>query len=103
MRPFGAPESTLGDLNAESAGTLLSIANDITLILDQAGVIRDLASGSEDLSRDSYADWVGKSWVETVSIESRPKVEQLLRDAAQGAAAPRWRIPLSQRFWMKSS
>jgi transcriptional regulator PpsR len=91
MRPFGAPESTLGDLNAESAGTLLSIANDITLIVDQSGVIRDLASGSEDLSRESYADWVGKAWTETVTPESRPKVEQLLRDAALGAAAPRWR------------
>jgi transcriptional regulator PpsR len=91
MRPFGAPESTLGDLNAETAGTLLSIANDITLIVDHAGVIRDLACGSEDLSRDSYADWVGKPWIDTVSTDSRTKVEQLLRDAALGGAAPRWR------------
>ncbi len=91
MRPFGAPETTLGNLNAETAGTLLSIANDITLILDQDGVIRDLASGSDDLPRESYAEWVGKTWLEIVTVESRPKVESLLRDAAAGSTVPRWR------------
>ncbi len=35
-------------------------------------------------------DWVGQPWAETVTVESRPKVEALLRDAA-AKAAPRWR------------
>jgi transcriptional regulator PpsR len=91
MRPFGAPETTLGNLNAETAGTLLSIANDITLIVDQDGVIRDLASGSDELARDSYSEWVGKSWLDTVAPDSRAKVENLLRDALAGTAPPRWR------------
>ena len=34
------------------------------------------------------ADWIGQPWAETVTVESRAKVESLLRDAA---GPPRWR------------
>lgn len=92
MRPFGAPETSLGDLNAGTAATLLSIANDLTLVVDAQGVIRDYASGSEDLSREPLGGWIGRPWVDTVTPESRPKVESLLKEAlAPGAEAPRWR------------
>jgi transcriptional regulator PpsR len=93
MRPFGAPQTSLGDLKAETAGDLLSVANDITLIVDKLGVIRDLASSSEDLARESYSEWIGQPWADTVTVESRPKVEGLLREARSGTAQPqpRWR------------
>ena len=68
------------------------MAADVALILDGEGVIRDLAIGSDELSQDleSARKWLGKSWVNTVTVESRPKVEALLRDAA-AHAPPRWR------------
>lgn len=91
MRPFGEPENTLADLSAESAGTLLSVSTDLTLIVDGDGVIRDLSTGSEELSRESYSEWVGQAWVDTVTVESRSKVEVLLKEAATAALKPRWR------------
>jgi len=90
MRDFDSPGTSLGDLDAALAGRLIAAAADVAMILDDAGVIRDLAFGSEDLLREGYYDWLGTPWIETVTVESRPKVEELLRDS-RSKAAPRWR------------
>ncbi len=90
MREFESPAKTLGDLTAEMAGKLIAAAADVALIIDEQGVIRDLAFGSEDLPREGYYEWLGKPWADTVTVESRPKVEALLRDS-RANAAPRWR------------
>ncbi|MEO7338163.1 MAG: transcriptional regulator PpsR [Caldimonas sp.] len=90
MREFETPAKSLGDLSAVVAGRLLAAAADVALIIDADGVIRDLAFGSEDLLREGYYDWLGKPWADTVTVESRPKVEALLRDS-KANAAPRWR------------
>ncbi len=89
MREFESPARSLGDLDAHAAGRLLAAAADVALIIDDEGVIRDLAFGSEDLLREGYYDWLGKPWAETVTVESRAKVDGLLRDSRQNAA-PRW-------------
>lgn len=90
MREFEAPARTLGDLSADVAGRLIAAAADVALIIDDKGVIRDLAFGSEDLLREGYYEWLGKPWADTVTVESRPKVEALLRES-RANAAPRWR------------
>src|SRR5450631_2437781 len=90
MREFESPARTLGDLSAEVAGRLIAAAADVALIIDDKGVIRDLAFGSDDLLREGYYEWLGKPWADTVMIESRPKVEALLRES-RANAAPRWR------------
>ena len=90
MRGFEAPARTLGDLSAEVAGRLIAASSDVAMIVDDQGVIRDLAFGSEDLLREGYYEWLGKPWADTVTVESRPKVEALLRDS-RANAAPRWR------------
>ncbi|MBK1612522.1 transcriptional regulator PpsR [Rubrivivax gelatinosus] len=92
MRPFGAPEKTFGGVNAETAGALLSVANDITLVVDAHGVVRDLACSSDDFAREAGAEWIDKRWIDVVTPESRDKVEALLREAAPDAVGPiRWR------------
>lgn len=90
MREFESPARTLGDLDANVAGRLIAAAADVALIVDEKGVIRDLAFGSEDLLREGYYDWLGKPWSETVTVESRAKVDGMLRDS-RANAAPRWR------------
>ncbi len=91
MRPFGTPETSLGNLDADTAGSLLSASNDITLVIDEQGVIRDLASANEDLAREGCSDWIGQPWIDTVTVESRPKVDSLLQEAHKAQATPRWR------------
>ena len=92
VRPFRAPRASLGPLDADAAATLIAAASDVTLVLDDAGVVRDIAFQSEELSQalEDGADWPGRAWIDTVTVESRVKVEQLLKDTAS-AAPSRWR------------
>nr|WP_211873435.1 transcriptional regulator PpsR [Plastoroseomonas arctica] len=89
---FAAPGKSLGDLDAESAATVIAAAADVTILLDGAGVIRDVAFGSEELapSFEGWRSWIGRAWVDTVTEESRPKAEALLREAPK-PSVPRWR------------
>jgi transcriptional regulator PpsR len=61
-------------------------------VLDEAGAIRDVGFGSDDLARDLdlAEDWVGRAWIDTVSRDSKAKVEALLGTSPAGDA-PRWR------------
>jgi len=80
--------SPLGKLEAENIGALLAAACDLTLLVNSKGVIVDLAVGVNGL--EAARDWIGRPWIDVVTIESRPKVEAILREALKGAP-PRWR------------
>jgi transcriptional regulator PpsR len=90
VKQFAAPKKSLGKLDAEAAASLIAAAADVALVVDGDGVIRDLAFGSEEMSQEGYSKWLGQPWTDTVTVESRPKVEALLKDAA-AKAVPRWR------------
>jgi transcriptional regulator PpsR len=65
---------------------------DVSLIVDHLGIIREVSCANQDLcgAIDGDRRWLGKRWADTVTDESRPKIEELLRDAA-GSAPLRWR------------
>jgi len=90
VKPFDAPQVALGALDTEAVATLIAAVSDIALILDRHGTIRDIAFGNEELSSQVADDWVGRPWTETVSADSRPKVEVLLADALSDSTAPTW-------------
>ncbi|WP_043360855.1 transcriptional regulator PpsR [Belnapia sp. F-4-1] len=92
MKAFKAPKTSLGNLDAEAAAILITAAADIALIIDERGVIRDVAFNSEDLAAEmeSEAGWLDRPWLDTVAEDSRPKVEAMLRDVAD-RTLPRWR------------
>jgi transcriptional regulator PpsR len=90
LNHFKAPKRSLGDLDAEVAATLIAAAADIALIVDDHGVITDLALGNDELSQEGCGEWLGQPWISTVTVESRPKVEAMLRDAA-AKVTPKWR------------
>lgn len=95
LNTFRTPRQSLGDLDADIASTVIAMAADVALVVDADGVIRDLSFGAEDLSdhdvsKDDFAGWVGQLWVDTVTRESRPKIVELLADAAENGAT-RWR------------
>jgi transcriptional regulator PpsR len=66
---------------------ILAATADITLVLTPDGVICDRVLAGPDIPEKAFIGWPGKSWNETVTIESRIKVEQLLHEAAQGQPA----------------
>jgi transcriptional regulator PpsR len=90
LKKFKAPRKLLGNLEPEVAGELITAAADVTLLIDRKGVIRDVAFGSEDLANDVRGDWLNTPWEQTVTPDSRPKVKEMLHDAAIDAE-PRWR------------
>ena len=77
-------------LGAESTASLIAAAADVALLVDETGVIRDVSIGNADLAELPHDDWIGKRWTETVTIESRPKVEALLSNPG-GGPVQRWR------------
>ena len=81
MKAFKSPRKFLAELDADAVASMVTAAADVTLIVDQAGVIRDCAFNNDELARDldSAGRWRGRPWAETI-----------LREAASGAA-PRWR------------
>jgi transcriptional regulator PpsR len=93
MRLFESPTSSLGSLSQETTAGLIAASSDVALVIDDNGIIVDVAFGSEDLAKDGGAHWIGQSFSETVTVESRPKVEALLREAnlANSPQNVRWR------------
>lgn len=91
MKSFDAPARTIGPLDAETASTVLASAADVALVLDDEGVICDLAVGSDDLPVDECRQWLGKPWLQTVAVDSRQKVEELLGRVTAAAGTARWR------------
>jgi transcriptional regulator PpsR len=87
---FIAPKKSLGNLDVDAAAKLIAASADVALVLDQQGVIRDVAVSNPDLGQEGYADWLGQAWAEIVTPESRPKIEALLRDA-DGDKGSTWR------------
>ncbi|MEO1015555.1 MAG: transcriptional regulator PpsR [Pseudomonadota bacterium] len=87
--PFQRPKEFLADLDPRTASEIVCSAADVALVVEK-GVIQDVAIGNPELSTEGFAtDWPGRNWSETVTEESRPKIEAILTGAETGDA--RWR------------
>ncbi|MEX1251800.1 MAG: transcriptional regulator PpsR [Hyphomonas sp.] len=87
---FSDANSHLSGLDAQTVAILLEQAADIALILDD-GVVRDVAIASEELRKTGFAaNWIGRRWIDTVSIDSHTKIEALLKSVdGKSASRPR--------------
>jgi transcriptional regulator PpsR len=93
VKQFSVASKWFAELDSETAAKLITVASDVSLVISDAaaGVIRDVSFGSSELSADLAQGWVGKAWTDTVTSDSRHKVEALLRDASS-SELPRWRM-----------
>ncbi len=84
VKSFRAPKSSIGSLDAESTGALVAAVTDVALVVDAGGIIRDRSFQSEDLATELEGEkpWIGRSMVDTVTVECHAKVGALLKDAA---------------------
>jgi transcriptional regulator PpsR len=71
--------SALSPLASAVAQTMARVASDIAIVIDGDGVIRDVAEGPAKLPT-TCADWVGRRWVDTVTADTRRKIELLLEE-----------------------
>jgi len=87
-RSFGDSAGLFGALGADAAQQLAMAAGDIALVIDDTGEILDLSISEQQFPE--FAEWAGENWLDTVTIESRPKVMEMLA-AARKKEAHRWR------------
>ncbi|HEV7457730.1 MAG TPA: transcriptional regulator PpsR [Roseococcus sp.] len=92
MLGFGTPSQSLGVMDAEAASRLIAAAADATLVMDGAGVIRDMAFGNADLAAalGGRKAWLGRVLADAVAEDSRSKVHDMLGEAS-AQDMPRWR------------
>ncbi len=74
----------------ETAADLAANAADITLLIDEDGVIRDAAFPGEELAKGDYGSWIGQRWTDVVRPDSRDKVLDLL-SRGRTPGERRWR------------
>ncbi|WP_353226492.1 transcriptional regulator PpsR [Novosphingobium sp.] len=72
------------------AASLLAAVGDITFILTDDGTILDVAVPQGDLANHGFSAWVGESWVDAMTVESRSKAIEMLQSARTGGPL-RWR------------
>lgn len=80
----------LGAIDGKVAAKVVAAGGDVAMIIDRGGFIRDIAVNSRDMVNDGFEGWLDRRWADTVSTDSKQKIEELLLDAANDAGA-RWR------------
>ena len=82
MKAFRSPARWLAGIDADAAALLIAAAADVAVILDKEGIVRDCAFQSEALALEfaEHDHWVGKPWRDSVTIESRNKIDEMLHD-----------------------
>jgi len=68
-------------LAPEKTAEIFGNAADVTLVVDPDGVIQDAAFAVSDLFSAGASDWRGKQWEETVTIECKEKIKEILHEA----------------------
>lgn len=80
--PFGKAAELFNALDADAAMKLAMVAGDITLVLDDTGTILDTAFDPKEFP--GFEGWEGTNWIDTVTVESRAKVMEMLAAARRG-------------------
>lgn len=71
--------NALAGLASELASTFVALSSDIALVIEPDGSVRDVVQGAAPVA-PSAAEWIGRQWVDTVTSDTRRKIELLLSD-----------------------
>ncbi len=87
-----APPADLASYAPDWAAKLIAASSEVTLVLDANGVIRSVSFGGGEPVTDDTTSWTGQSWIDTVTTETRGKVDQMMREVRQTGASRRRQI-----------
>jgi transcriptional regulator PpsR len=79
--PFSDAEAMFAGFSRDDFIELAYCAGDFMLAIDENNIVRDVAINGKDYQLANR--WIGQKWTDTVTIESKPKIERLL-DSRQG-------------------
>ncbi|MDF8334446.1 transcriptional regulator PpsR [Novosphingobium cyanobacteriorum] len=86
--PFTTATQHLEGLGVDVAAKLAMVAGDIAFVLNDTGRIVDVAADPREFPEVS--GWIGREWLDTVSVESKPKVMEMLASVRKGVTQ-HWR------------
>ena len=86
---YNLDSAKLNALDINLAAELLAYSVDLVLIINQSGVIEKCIDGSKPVSSNT-SSLLGKKWLDTVAIDSQPKVNALLR-TSEDQDEQKWR------------
>lgn len=78
---FDSPKQSLSGLGPDAMAALLTASADVVLVLDGDGVIHDVSSPGGAVAASGVSQWKGKAWEDIVTVESKPKIRRLLKEA----------------------
>ncbi len=86
----GSLAALLASLTAEQAAQLMSAAADVAFVINADGTVGGRVHTGPDMGAGLFESWPGQAWADVSTVESRPKIEQMMQEAAMGLP-PRWR------------
>ncbi len=89
---FQTPETHLLQADAGTVANLLSVAADLTLVIGDGDVVKDLAHNLDRTSSEGISAWRGQPIEKIVRVSSRPVVKKMLRSARDGTSSARFDI-----------
>jgi transcriptional regulator PpsR len=82
-RSFRSSDELFSGLGADALGVLATANSDVTVVIGRDSRVVDVAYRDKSLKAWDVESWVGRPWVDTVTVESRDKIEELLEDSAR--------------------
>lgn len=86
--------SALSGCAADLAQAFVSLASDIALVIDDHGVVTSVAQDPTQPMSPAAEQWVGKLWIDTVTGDTRRKIELLLSDVGTTGVGRRREVNL---------
>ena len=81
---FAALAPALHGLGAPVATELVGVGADVALVLDARGTVLQGAGDGRAVDPDEIERWVGRAWEDTVTVECRDKVRELVAGSDSG-------------------
>ncbi len=87
-RSFRSNNELFSGLGADALGVLATANSDLALVIARDSKIIDVAYRDRSLKAWDVDEWVGKSWKDTVTVESRDKTDELLQESLKTSPTP---------------
>ncbi len=87
---FNEPSRTLGQVDTEALAKVAAASADVSVIVDRKGKVLDVAFSGHDFEVEGHEHWIGQQLADTVTLESKPKVTEMLAEVSKGHPAG-WR------------
>lgn len=84
-RSFRSNDRLFSGLGVEALAIFATANSDVALVLGQDSKVIDIAYRDRALKAWDLEDWVGKPWKDTVTVESRDKIDELLEESAKSS------------------